>query len=87
MPKKTSIPRLYPLKRAFAMQKHEIANEMIKAAPPLAVVGTSVFGLMTWQDAAYAATALWFVVQTAWFVGVRVYRYMTGKPLDTVQPK
>ena len=67
------------------MNKNEIANEAIKAAPPLAVVGTSFFGLLTWQDAAYAATALWFVVQTAWFIGIRIYRYLHNKPLDTVK--
>lgn len=42
-------------------------------------------GWMTWQDAAYAATALWFLVQTAWFIGVRIYRYFYNKPLDTVR--
>lgn len=69
------------------MNKHEIANEAIKAAPPLAVVGTSFFGLLTWQDAAYAATALWFVVQTAWFIGIRIYRYLHNKLLDTVKAR
>jgi len=67
------------------MNKHEIATEVVKAAPPLAVVGTSFMGWMTWEDAAYAATALWFLVQTAWFIGVRIYRYFYNKPLDTVR--
>lgn len=65
------------------MNKHEVAVEMIKAAPPLAVISTSVTGTIQWQDIAYAATALWFVVQTIWFVGLRIWRWKNNRPLDT----
>ncbi len=65
------------------MNEHEIANEVIKAAPPLAVVGTSFFGLLTWQDAAYAATTLWFLVQTAWFIGRKIWSWYFNRPIDT----
>ena len=37
-------------------KKHELANEIIKAAPPLTVIGTSVSGAISWSDIAYAMT-------------------------------
>lgn len=61
--------------------------EMIKAAPPLAVISTSVTGAIQWQDIAYAMTALWFAVQTLWFIGVRIWRWHHGHPLDTQSEK
>ena len=67
------------------LEKHELATEAIKAAPPLAVVGTSLAGAVSWSDIAYAMTALWMLVQTIWFVGVRLWRWKHGKPLDTVK--
>ena len=67
------------------LEKHELATEAIKAAPPLAVVGTSLAGAVSWSDVAYAMTALWMLVQTIWFVGVRLWRWKHGKPLDTVK--
>ena len=66
------------------MTKHETAVELIKAAPPLAVVGTSMSGAIAWQDIAYAMTALWLAIQISWFIGVRIYRWRHNKPLDTV---
>jgi len=67
------------------MTKHEATVELIKAAPPLAVVGTSVSGAIAWQDIAYAMTTLWLAVQILWFIGVRIYRWRNNKPLDTVR--
>lgn len=66
-------------------EEHEIAAEAIKAAPPLTVVSTSLIGGIAWHDVAYACTALWFAVQTLWFIGVRIWRWKNGKPLDTVK--
>ena len=67
------------------LEKNELATEAIKAAPPIAVVGTSLAGAVSWSDVAYAMTALWMLVQTIWFVGVRLWRWKHGKPLDTVK--
>ena len=67
------------------MTKHEATVELIKAAPPLSVVGTSMSGAIAWQDIAYAMTALWLAVQISWFIGVRIYRWRNNKQLDTVR--
>ena len=66
-----------------ALQKNELATEIIKAAPPLTVIGTSVSGAISWSDIAYAMTALWMLVQTVWFVGRKIYRWRKGLPIDT----
>ena len=66
--------------------KHELATEAIKAAPLLAVVGTSFAGAVSWSDVAHAMTALWMLVQTIWSaLRVRLWRWKHGKPLDTVK--
>jgi len=67
------------------MTKQEATVELIKAAPPLAVVGTSVSGAIAWQDIAYAMTTLWLAIQISWFIGVRIYRWRHNKLLDTVK--
>ena len=56
------------LRRAFfifamnILEKRELATEAIKAAPPLAVVGTSLAGAVSWSDIAYAMAAPWMSV-------------------------
>jgi hypothetical protein len=62
--------------------KSELAGEIAKAAPPLAIVATSVTQAIDWQEIVYILTALWLAVQIAWFVGVRIYRWRLGKALD-----
>jgi hypothetical protein len=63
----------------------DLTIEAIKASPPLAVMGATVFLGFTSQDWAYTMTAIWFGVQTAWFVGRKAWRWYYDKPMDTVR--
>jgi len=61
----------------------DLTVEAIKASPPLAVMGATIFFGISPQDWAYIMTAIWFAVQTAWFVGRKIWRWYNDKPMET----
>ncbi len=63
--------------------KTELANEALKATPPLVVVASSVTNTVDWNTLAYQLTCTWLVVQVGWFVIKKIWAFWKGRnPLD-----
>lgn len=59
------------------MQKNEVITEALKTAPPVSVAGATIAGA-TLSDWVLVLTALYTVLQLAYFLRVRYKEYKNG---------